>query len=232
MIRNRNRSALADAAPPNFWTAYSDLLAGMLLVFVLLLVVALFHYAAFNRQKEELLETQESRLLSFHELQLQLVERLQGAFVGEDIQVDPNSGVIRIDAGILFGEGEAILRPQGRQRLTEMFDAYFSVILSSEFNTFIDLVEIEGHTNSNGTYLNNLELSQQRALVVMRALLAHAGADRERLQRIVVAGGRSFSHLILDENGQEDAVRSRRIEIKFRLKERELFQGIYQDLTR
>ena len=229
MIIIRKKDASETEKQPEFWASYSDLLAGMLLVFALLLIVSMVHYAEFNRQK---IATQETRLKMFKLLQMQLIEDLESAFENETVVIDPNTGVLQIGSGILFGEGEAELRPEGRTRLLEIFDAYVKVILDEEFKNFIKQIEIEGHTNTNGTYLYNLELSQQRALAVMKLFLEQAGANRDRLQEIVVAGGRSFSHLVLDENGREDKVRSRRIEIKFRLKEDELFTDIYQDLTR
>ncbi len=216
---------------PNFWVSYSDLLAAMLMIFVLLLVVALFHFSDANRQKQSLLERQEQKLLSFHQTQQALIQKLESAFEGKDVRVDPDTGVLHVHSGILFGEDEAILRPEGRARLDIIFDTYFRVILDKAFVDSIKQIEIEGHTNSRGAYLYNLELSQQRALAVMTALLDRAGADRDKLESMVVAGGRSYSHLILDDRGEEDPVRSRRIEIKFRLKEAELFNEIYRDLA-
>ncbi|MDJ0838999.1 MAG: OmpA family protein [Acidobacteriota bacterium] len=232
MIQGRARSPIEDDEQPNFWASYSDLMAGMLLVFILLLVVALFHYADFTRKKEEVLESQESRLKSFHELKKRLVGTLAEEMKGEEVALDPDSGVLRIGSGILFGEGEANLQDEGRVRLHRVFDAYIKVVLDNEFRNVIRQIEIEGHTNSNGTYLFNLQLSQQRALTVMQEMLDRVDpSQRVRLQQIVVAGGRSFAHLIYDKDGIEDKELSRRIEIHVRLKESELFQDIYKDLV-
>lgn len=215
---------------PNFWASYSDLMAGMLLVFVLLLVVALFHFAEHNERKQQQLEGQEAKMRSFVLLQQKLIENLSSALQSETVHIDPNTGVLQIGSGILFGEGEATLRPAGRQKLLQIFDAYVRVVLDEEFRGFIKQIEIEGHTNTNGTYLYNLELSQKRALAVMKELIAHSGSERSRLEELVLASGRGYAQLIRDEKGEEDPVRSRRIEIKFRLKEAELFRDIYQDL--
>ena len=216
---------------PNFWISYSDLMAGLLLVFVLLLIVAMFHYAESVRRKQVVLDAQEDKLVAFHELQQNLIHELEIALADEIVIIDPQTGVLQINAGILFGEDEASLRPEGRERLDHIFDAYFRVVLAPRFRDSIKQIEIEGHTNSNGPYLYNLELSQQRALAVMKALLAQAGPDREVLEQLVTAGGRSFSYLVRDEQGREDPIRSRRIEIKFRLKESEMFGDIYRELA-
>ena len=231
MIQSKSRGHVEEGEKANFWASYSDLMAGMLLVFVLLLVVAMFHFSDFIRQKRELLEAQEVKLKAFHLIQQKLISELSTTFEGETVKIDPNTGVLQIGSGILFGEGEATLRPEGKRQLARIFDAYIKVILSEEFREFIKQIEIEGHTNSHGTYLFNLELSQQRALTVMKELIDRAGSDRQALEQMVVAGGRSFSHLVRDAQGREDKVRSRRIEIKFRLKESEMFQDIFKDLS-
>lgn len=233
MIESKRHAGYDAIEQPNFWVSYSDLMAGMLLVFVLLLVVAMVHYAEFIQHKREILEQQEQRMKSFQLLQKRLVTTLATSLEQLDVtvSVDRDTGVVRIESGVLFAEDSAELTTPGVDRLKRIFDAYFAVVLSDAFVDFVKQIEIEGHTNSNGTYLYNLELSQRRALAVMRVLLDHAGTNRHRLQEKVVASGRSFSHLMLDAEGREDAVRSRRIEIKFRLKEAELFQEIYQQLS-
>ena len=151
----------------------------------------------------------------------------------QNAQIDIETGVLQIQSGILSGEGESGLRSDASQRLYQIFDAYIKVILNDEFREFIKYIEIEGHTNSNGGYLYNLKLSQERALTIMRQLLDHASAsDRQMLEKMVVASGRAYSNLILNEQGGEDLIKSRRIEIKFRLKESELFDDIYRELVR
>ena len=224
MIQTRSKTQIEEAVQPNFWASYSDLMAALLLVFVLLLVVALFRYDAF-------IEGQETRVKSFHELQRRLIGNLEKEMADEQVVVDSETGVLRMGSGVLFGEGESELHPDGAQHLGRIFEVYIRVVLDDEFKDLISQIEIEGHTNSRGSYLHNLELSQRRALTVMKAMLARAGPKKEYLQQIVVAGGRSFSHLITNEQGGEDTVLSRRIEIHLRLKERELFSDIYKDIS-
>ncbi|CAM2066777.1 OmpA family protein [Sulfidibacter corallicola] len=230
MIRRRTE-ALGEEDQPNFWAAYSDLMAGVLFVFILLVIVMLFQYGQFVREKERRIDVQRKRLSSFHTVQMDLTMELERALLTEQVRIDPQTGVLQIGSGILFGEGQAELSDQGKRQLANIFRAYIEVVLSDRFHPFIKQIEIEGHTNSHGTYLYNLELSQRRALAVMQEFLIHAGDQEKRLQEMVVASGRSYAHLIHDESGKEDAVRSRRIEIRCRLKEAELFRQIYRDLN-
>ena len=231
MIRARVPQEPEPRREPNFWISYSDLMAAMLMVFALLLIVAMVHFAELNRRKQQRLNQQEDRLKSFRELQQLLITDLQDALDDESVTIDPETGALRIGSAVLFGEDEAELRPEGKERLDRIFDDYIRIVLDQRFREAVKQIEIEGHTNSRGDYLYNLELSQRRAYNVMRELLDRAGQDRTVLERLVVAGGRSFAVPVLDGRGVEDMARSRRIEIKFRLKEAELFSEIYRDLS-
>ncbi|CAM2007977.1 OmpA/MotB family protein [Acanthopleuribacter pedis] len=229
-MKHKRALVVQEETENHFWTAYSDLLAGMLFVFILLVVVMLNQYASFIEEKENRIDTQAGKLRSFHAVQLELTQELSKRLDQEKVRIDRDTGILRIDAEVLFAENEADLSPVGKETLARIFNAYSEVVLSERFTPFIEQVEIEGHTNSNGTYLYNLELSQRRAYSVMTFLLEQSGDNQERLQDMVVASGRSFSKLILNEAGEEDPVRSRRIEIRCRLREARLFAQIYRDL--
>lgn len=230
MMQLGKRRRLATEEPANFWVAYSDLMAGILMVFALLLIVSMIHYASFIRQKQKVLEAQEQKLKAFHTLEQKLIEKLENARFDDTVRVNPDTGVLQIEAGVLFGEGEYQLQGEARQRLERVFDTYIEVVLDEVFEPFLKNIDIVGHTNTNGTYLFNLQLSQRRALSVMEAMLEHAGHHRLRLETLVMASGRSFAEPILLASGQEDSAASRRIEIKFRLREADMLRDIYADI--
>lgn len=231
IFQGKKRQVFEDEVP-NFWVAYSDLMASILMVFTLLLIVAMIHYASFIREKQHLLDAQEQKLKTFHTLEQKLIAQLESAHFDESVQVNPQTGVLQIESGVLFGEGEAQLRPEALAQLKKVFETYIAVVLDKEFEPFIKNIDIVGHTNSRGNYLFNLQLSQQRALTVMQSLLTQAGPQRPFLEKLVVASGRSFAEPVLDGNGKEDLVASRRIEIKFRLREGEMLRDIYADLEK
>ena len=57
------------------------------------------------------------------------------------------------------------------------------------------------------------------------------GEQDETLSQKLTANGRSESNLVLDENGNEDADASRRVEIKFRLKDEEMIDELSQIIS-
>lgn len=88
---------------------------------------------------------------------------------------------------------------------------------------------MEGHTDSDGGYLYNLQLSQDRALAVAQQVFAPNFPKfkyQEELKTVITANGRSFSVPILDKNGKMDPDKSRRVEFKFRLKDEQLLEKL------
>ena len=74
------------------------------------------------------------------------------------------------------------------------------MLLSDEFRSYVAEIIIEGHTDSNGTYLHNLQLSQERALSVANYVLGDSfmsdtlglnASAKKTLLGLVTASGRS-----------------------------------------
>ncbi|RDX33903.1 hypothetical protein DZA31_00330 [Arcobacter sp. HD9-500m-PIT-SAG02] len=147
--------------------------------------------------------------------------------LGKDMQIDPNNGSIRLSSNVLFEEGEHELKLESKKALEKTVYSYFNTLIENEeINKHIDKIVIEGHTNSKGSYLYNLDLSQKRAFSVMDFLFSLGFDEKDRLRNLVVASGRSFLDPIYDKNNIEDRDASRRIEIKFNLKNEDAIKEI------
>ena len=86
------------------------------------------------------------------------------AKLGNKVSIDPSSGVVSLPESILFDTGSYELRDEAKARLKEILQTYFEAILNNEeIAKHIDRIVIEGHTNSVGSYMYNLDLSQKRA---------------------------------------------------------------------
>jgi chemotaxis protein MotB len=138
--------------------------------------------------------------------------------LGKSINIDEKSGAITFSSNILFDQGEYTLKEESKKELSLALKKYLQALLDDEsIRKYIHSITIEGHTDSDGSYLENLALSQQRALEVMQFLYTSQIADKTLLEKYVNASGRSYSDIIY-KNGIEDKQSSRRIEIKFRIK--------------
>jgi chemotaxis protein MotB len=165
-------------------------------------------------------------------IRIKVVKKLRDE-LGSSIKIDPKSGAIRFSSNILFNQGEYKLKPQAKEELSKMIKKYITTLLSNkDIRSYIDNITIEGHTDTDGTYMYNLALSQKRALEVMKFIYKDDPQNEELYKKYLSASGRSYSDLILDQNNKEDKDASRRIEIKFRIKNEEAVKELERFLDR
>ena len=165
-------------------------------------------------------------------IKISVVKRLKKK-LGNSIGIDPKTGSLRFSSNILFTQGKAELKPSAKKELSRILGKYIDVLLNDhKMRRYVDLITIEGHTNSDGTYLYNLDLSQQRALAVMRFLYNQYPKNRKLFKKYLSASGRSFAEPILGKNNKEDKDASRRIEIKFRIKSEDAVKELMNYLNK
>ena len=145
--------------------------------------------------------------------------------------VDPTSGAIALESDVLFSTGQYRLTDEGRARINAFLPVYLNVLFSDEYRPYISEIIIEGHTDSLGGYIQNLELSQQRAGAVAAYVLDETNhvlpsGQLQTLRQLVTANGRSFSDPVLDANGNEDMDASRRVVFKFRLTDEQMIEQL------
>lgn len=142
------------------------------------------------------------------------------------VSVDKKTGNIIVGSSeIRFATGSSNLTEESRSFLDKFIPAYLTVLLRPEYSEYMGQIIIEGHTDITGSYLNNLELSQNRALAVAKYVLEMPNLSPEQtelLRRILTATGRSSSDPIYDSDGNIDLDASRRVEFKFSLKDAEM----------
>jgi chemotaxis protein MotB len=147
--------------------------------------------------------------------------------LGKKIQIDPKNGSLRFSSNILFDKGKSVLKNDAKKQLKKVFIEYVGALLGNkDIRNHIDKIIIEGHTDSDGSFLYNLELSQKRAYEVMNYLLGLKFVKKNHIKPLMIASGRSYLDPIYDKNGKEDKEASRRIEIKFSLKNQNAMKEI------
>lgn len=226
-----------------FWQSYSDMMAALLLVFVLVIAFTIIQAKAtyeekeieLMKQSEEIIkyqakvEEQQGQLDAIVGVRKQIVQKLNKKFSNSDLNVtiDSETGSICFDSSVLFDYNKYKLKNSGVKFLNQFFPKYFDVILSNDLKKYISEVIIEGHTDDQGSYLYNLDLSQKRAFAVAEYCLGDKNnmfskKKLEMVREIVTANGRSYYELKYDSKGKVDADASRRVEVKFRLTEEEM----------
>lgn len=199
---------------------------------------ALASQTAKLEEQQGLIENQQTQMRQLIGIRTELVEALRQAFEGTaKVSVDSKTGAIMFDSSVLFDFNMSELRPEGEEFLKDFLPQYFNVLLSDEFRDYVSEIIIEGHTDDVGDYITNLELSQQRALAVATYCLEDESGIidpdvTETLRDIVTANGRSYSNPIYNEDGTVNEEASRRVEIKFRLKEEEMVDEMMEILNK
>lgn len=197
-----------------FSMSTGDLMAGLLLIFILLLMGALLKVQHREEQDEEIVKR-------YDRIKTQLYIDLQKEFK-KDLQVwratiDSTLCVRFQEPSMLFDEGEDVLKDNFKLILDDFFPRYISVLNREQYRDNIEEIRIEGHTNSNGGYYSNMKLSQDRTRAVLQYCFSLMSDEEvEWLRGLVTANGLSSSHLVLTKEGDEDKDLSRRVEFRVR----------------
>lgn len=196
-----------------FSLSTGDLMAGLLFIFILLLMGALLQVQEKAEQDEEIVKR-------YDQIKTQLYIDLQDEFKDDlstwRASIDSTLCIRFQEPSMLFDEGDAELKIGFKIILDDFFPRYIAVLSRPQYKDNIEEVRIEGHTNSNGGYFSNMELSQNRTRTVLQYCLGLIPEeDIEWLRGLITANGLSSSHLIL-KNGIEDKDLSRRVEFRVR----------------
>lgn len=231
---------LADENP--FGLSLGDLMAGLMLIFVLLFSFAMLRL-------ENLIEERKSQLDQLDEreqIKRLLISRLLKELADFNVEVDPDTGVIRIKEGILFDSGKDELKQEGKEFLRLFTPKYVGVLLTNpDVSEHIAQVIVEGHTDNVGSWEFNLDLSLRRANSVASYLFTEEFGTfhyAEDLKKILSANGRSFAQPIIPDDTDEKHIQlyslnawvnkyntteearaqNRRVEFQFRLRDWDL----------
>ena len=184
-------------------------------------------------EQQTLLDSQQRQIEQLVGMKPRIIQSLSDALKAANISasVDPNSGAIALEADVLFSTGRYDLTDEGRARIDDFLPVYLDVLFSDEYLPYVAEIIIEGHTDSVGDYIRNLELSQQRAGAVASYVLSDSytaitSGQRRLLRQMATANGRSFSDPVLNESGVEDKDASRRVVFKFRLTDEQMIDQL------
>mgnify|MGYP003294218589 CR=1 FL=1 len=292
--KRRNREAFAEVS---YWQSYSDMMAALLLFFVLIIAITM---AVYRQKTVDLEKTEEELILatqllensrmelekSNEELSVSLAQlqdayekealtqdelnkayleiqnaqaelaatkselqdivgirtdiilALQATFDESSMTVDSQTGSITFSSDVLFRYNSATLTAESQKTLKNAIPKYLGVLLQEQYKDYIAEIIIEGHTDTDGNYQSNLDLSFNRANAVANFCLKEKNglnkAQIEQLQGLLTVNGRSFSEPIYKNanTAEIDMAASRRVEIKFRLKEDEMIEKIAEVIAR
>ncbi|MDO4519522.1 MAG: OmpA family protein [Eubacteriales bacterium] len=180
-------------------------------------------------EKTALLASQQQKIDDIIGVKAEVVSALKNEFSDNNVSVniDSKTGAMTLSANIMFDVDKAELTDEGKATLREVLPIYCKVLLDEKYKPYLAQIMIEGYTDPDGEYVYNMELSQQRSLAVAEYLVEIQddflnSNEQIDLQNYLCVTGCSTSDPVLDANGQVDKDASRRVEVKFRLKDDEM----------
>lgn len=197
-----------------FSLSTGDLMAGLLFIFILLLMGALLQVQEKAEQDEEIVKRYDQIKT---QLYIDLHEEFKKDLMVWRATIDSTLCIRFQEPSMLFDEGMDVLKPKFQEILDEFFPRYIAVLSRPQYKDNIEEIRIEGHTNTNGGYYSNMKLSQDRTRAVLQYCFSlMKEEDVVWLKGLVTANGLSSSHLILTKEGEENKDLSRRVEFRVR----------------
>ena len=210
------------------WISVSDLMAGLMMVFLFLAVI----YAKDANQRtlnvtDVATEWRDTELKIFRTL----VDEFDDDLSRWNAEIDKESLTIRfLSPKVLFAANSDEIKPRFQDILNDFVPRYIA-LLHDQFAENIREIRIEGHTSSEWfdstdateAFIKNMELSQARTRTVLDfSMKIPAVLDRTSwMRRTVSANGLSSARLIKRPGGIEDKPRSRRVEFTIRTRTKE-----------
>ena len=220
------------------WISVSDLMAGLMMVFLFILII-------YAKTADERLQNAQEIVVEWRDSELAIYEALIDEFESDlkdwEAIIEKETLTIRFQSPrILFETGKADLSPRFKQILDDFMPRYID-LLASNFSGVIEEVRIEGHTSSewkNSSELEaftyNMKLSQDRTRSVLdySINLQDVRQHTQWMIKTVSANGLSSARTVVNKNtGLEDRDLSKRVEFKVKTKAQEALFTIIEKIA-
>ena len=219
------------------WIPLSDLMTGLMMVFLLISMIYMVQVEADSKSIREFAvraEADSKRIreiaVLYEQMKTELYQDLNKEFEKDlprwGAELDRDMTIRFKEPEVLFATGKDELKPRFKNILDDFFPRYVRILTSAKYRNVIQEVRIEGHTSSfweqsasdQEAYFKNMELSQARTRSTLKYVMSlrPVTAELSWLRRYVTANGLSSSRLVFDKDGSENFTRSQRVEFRVR----------------
>lgn len=199
------------------WLTISDLMAGLMIVFLFIAIVFMMITQKENDKIKEV-------AIAYQQNQVDIYQALEEEFKDDldkwGATIDQETLAFNFQSpDVLFANNDTRLSDAYKLILDEFFPRYINVL--APFRDSLDEIRIEGHTSSVGlrnsteaeAYFYNMNLSQGRTRSVLEYGYALMPNDANWIKANIAAVGFSSSRLIM-RDGIEDQAMSRRVSFR------------------
>lgn len=215
-----------DTAPDSYWASYTDLMAGLLMIFALTTIITLLDIG------HRLIEP--TRVVKEWEKVVKEICHDPDLAKMKNVRVDCNTGALIIsDEHLRFGFNQTSLEEEAKNVLRMAVPKYLEIIFRhKEFLKRIDVIEISGHTDRRDSNKVNPRVSRERAGQVLDFLLYEPDMSlyADFLQSKAITAGYSDTRFPLNDCPQDICKSARRVEIMIRLNDTDVLRDFLKIL--
>lgn len=217
---------MATGKKETYWIPLADLMTVLMVIFLFISIAYMIEVKSKQVERDKIFE-------DFKETKVDLLKELQTEFKDDfrkdkwNAVLDKDLSIKFVNENVLFDYNKSDLKPEFQTILTDFFPRYLNILMKPKYKDKIAEVRIEGHTDIQGDYIYNLQLSQDRTRNVMKFLLNLdyyknlSSTDQNKLRFWLTANGLSFGRT-LDADGNlteysnkpPDDLKCRRVEFR------------------
>ncbi len=199
------------------WLTVSDLMAGLMMVFLFIAIVFMMITQKENDKIKDV-------AVAYQQNQVAIFEALEEEFENDlskwGATIEKETLAFNFQSpDVLFANNETKLSEAYKDILADFFPRYIKVL--APYRDSLDEIRIEGHTSSAGlrgsteaqAYFYNMRLSQGRTRAVLEYGYALMPDEADWIKANIAAVGFSSSRLVM-QDGVEDAASSRRVSFR------------------
>ncbi len=211
--RNRyaNQKRSKDEGEKPFWISFADLMTALMTLFLVVMAVSLM---VVTKKINEATQAEKERSSEILDICNSIKD--DPTLKNQLITVDCKENRINFGEAGRFGHNDYRLNPEGVDALSALVPVVLKAANSDNGKKWFKQIVIEGFTDTDGSYLYNLNLSLRRSEWVMCSLLDPVfnpklnltDQQKNQIKQLFLAGGVSF-------NAAKDSKEaSRRVELR------------------
>lgn len=193
-----------------FWISFSDLMSALMVLFLVVMAVTLIAITKNVTTEEEAKIRREKDI----KVVMALIKRES---LKKKVLVDDVTYKIDLGEVVRFDSGSYVIKPDAAKFLRDFVPVLLEAKNTTEGQKWMRRIVVEGYTDTDGTYLYNLRLSQDRSRSVVCELFAAPApgeapisqAQLRQIQDLFLVGGYSFNTSVV-----EDMAAARKVELK------------------
>ena len=213
MLGNRysKKPSLKDEGEKPFWISFADLMTALMTLFLVVMAVSLM---VVTKKINEATQAEKER--SSEILDICTSIQNDAALKNKIITVDCKDNRIHFGEAGRFGHYDFRLNAAGVEALNNLVPIVLDAANSENGKKWFKQIVIEGFTDTDGSYLYNLNLSLRRSEWVMCSLLdpkfsqglSLTDIQKNQVKQLFLAGGVSFN------SAKDSKEASRRVELR------------------